>query len=224
MAAPTLYVAWRVKAHRARRLRCDWIPRRCRRATGAPCGHWRQGQDGWCAGIDVQSAPRVRSAYTASREGRHCRHRSMKMRSTHCSWNSLWLRKLTRLQQPALLDLRPGVVDLHAPPVRLPGHQAIALQQVAGQDLFHRLLANRRLQQVWRRRVAAAVDVQAVQAQPVEFLHRLLVEQVRQQQAHADGRWRRRTRHTASLRSARRRSRTSSACRTWWRCSCPGTA
>jgi len=25
MAAPTLYVAWRVKAHRARRLRCDWI-------------------------------------------------------------------------------------------------------------------------------------------------------------------------------------------------------
>lgn len=22
--APTLYVAWRVKAHRARRLRCDW--------------------------------------------------------------------------------------------------------------------------------------------------------------------------------------------------------
>ena len=25
MAAPTLYVAWRVKAHQARRLRCDWI-------------------------------------------------------------------------------------------------------------------------------------------------------------------------------------------------------
>ena len=25
MAAPSLYVGWRVKAHRARRLRCDWI-------------------------------------------------------------------------------------------------------------------------------------------------------------------------------------------------------
>jgi hypothetical protein len=25
MSAPTLYVTWRVKAHRARRLRCDWI-------------------------------------------------------------------------------------------------------------------------------------------------------------------------------------------------------
>jgi hypothetical protein len=25
MSAPTLYVAWRVKAHQARRLRCDWL-------------------------------------------------------------------------------------------------------------------------------------------------------------------------------------------------------
>jgi hypothetical protein len=25
MSAPTLYVAWRVKAHRERRLRCDWL-------------------------------------------------------------------------------------------------------------------------------------------------------------------------------------------------------
>lgn len=25
MSAPTLYVAWRIKAHRARRLRCDWL-------------------------------------------------------------------------------------------------------------------------------------------------------------------------------------------------------
>ena len=25
MFAPTLYVAWRAKAHRERRLRCDWI-------------------------------------------------------------------------------------------------------------------------------------------------------------------------------------------------------
>ncbi|RYF43653.1 MAG: hypothetical protein EOO25_02470 [Comamonadaceae bacterium] len=25
MAAPGLYVSWRVKAHQARRLRCDWI-------------------------------------------------------------------------------------------------------------------------------------------------------------------------------------------------------
>lgn len=24
MSAPTLYVTWRVRAHRARRLRCDW--------------------------------------------------------------------------------------------------------------------------------------------------------------------------------------------------------
>jgi len=28
MAAPTLYVTWRVRAHRARRLRCDWIAAR----------------------------------------------------------------------------------------------------------------------------------------------------------------------------------------------------
>jgi hypothetical protein len=28
MFAPTLYVAWRGKAHRARRLRCDWIAAR----------------------------------------------------------------------------------------------------------------------------------------------------------------------------------------------------
>jgi hypothetical protein len=26
MAAPSLYVAWRLKAHRAGRLRCDWKP------------------------------------------------------------------------------------------------------------------------------------------------------------------------------------------------------
>jgi hypothetical protein len=25
MAAPTMYVGWRARAHRARRLRCDWI-------------------------------------------------------------------------------------------------------------------------------------------------------------------------------------------------------
>jgi hypothetical protein len=25
MFAPTLYVAWRVRAHRTRRLRCDWL-------------------------------------------------------------------------------------------------------------------------------------------------------------------------------------------------------
>jgi hypothetical protein len=26
MSAPGLYVAWRQRAHRARRLRCDWLP------------------------------------------------------------------------------------------------------------------------------------------------------------------------------------------------------
>jgi len=25
MSAPTLYVTWRMRAHRARRLRCDWL-------------------------------------------------------------------------------------------------------------------------------------------------------------------------------------------------------
>jgi hypothetical protein len=25
MSAPTLYVAWRLRAHKARRLRCDWL-------------------------------------------------------------------------------------------------------------------------------------------------------------------------------------------------------
>jgi hypothetical protein len=25
MSAPTMYVTWRTRAHRARRLRCDWI-------------------------------------------------------------------------------------------------------------------------------------------------------------------------------------------------------
>lgn len=25
MLAPSLYVAWRIKAHRARKLRCDWL-------------------------------------------------------------------------------------------------------------------------------------------------------------------------------------------------------
>ena len=25
MSAPTMYVAWRTRAHRARRLRCDWL-------------------------------------------------------------------------------------------------------------------------------------------------------------------------------------------------------
>ena len=25
MSAPTLYATWRLKAHRARRLRCDWV-------------------------------------------------------------------------------------------------------------------------------------------------------------------------------------------------------
>lgn len=27
MCAPGLYVGWRERAHRARRLRCDWLPR-----------------------------------------------------------------------------------------------------------------------------------------------------------------------------------------------------
>jgi DNA primase len=25
MAAPSMYVAWRMKAHRAQKLRCDWL-------------------------------------------------------------------------------------------------------------------------------------------------------------------------------------------------------
>ena len=28
MSAPTLYVGWRMRAHRARRLRCDWLAAR----------------------------------------------------------------------------------------------------------------------------------------------------------------------------------------------------
>jgi hypothetical protein len=39
-----------------------------------------------------------------------------------------------------------------------------------------------------RRRVVGALDVQPVQAQAVEFVHRLALERVGQHQAHADGR------------------------------------
>ena len=82
------------------------------------------------------------------------------------------------LQQPFLVDLRAGVANLHAAPVGLAGHQAVAFEQVAGQHLGHRGFVKLGFEQIGRRLVAGAFHVQAVQAQAVQFVHGFLVKQL----------------------------------------------
>ena len=89
------------------------------------------------------------------------------------------------LQQALLVDGGPAVTDLQAAPVGLAGHQAVALEQAAGQHLGDWRLVGCCAQQLRRRRVLAALDVKPVQAQAVELLHRLAVEQFGVEQPHA---------------------------------------
>ena len=62
------------------------------------------------------------------------------------------------------------------PRARLAGDQAIAFEQVAGQHFLDRLFAERRGQQLGGRRVMRALDVEAIQAQAIEFVDRLGIE------------------------------------------------
>ncbi len=92
------------------------------------------------------------------------------------------------LQQAGLVDLGPAVLDAHAAPVRLPRHQAIALEQVAGERFRDGGFAVVRMQQFRGGGVVRALHIQAVQQQAVEFLHGLAVEHLGQHQFHAHGR------------------------------------
>ena len=92
------------------------------------------------------------------------------------------------LQQAALLDLRTAVVNLHTAPIGLPGHQAIAFEQIAGQHFGHRLFIHSRLEQFWRGGVVVTVDVEPIKAQAVEFMHRFPIKQVNAQQGNANRR------------------------------------
>ena len=90
-------------------------------------------------------------------------------------------------QQPGLVDLRAGVADLHAAPVGLAGDGAIAFQQAAGQCFFHRLLVEGGRQQIGRRAGhGLAFDVEAIEVEAVQLVHRLAVEVFRRDEAHAD--------------------------------------
>ncbi len=91
-------------------------------------------------------------------------------------------------QQAGLVDLGSAVLDAHAAPVRLPGHQAVALEQVAGERFRDGGLAMVRMQQLRGGGVVRALHVQAVQQQAVELLHGFAVEHLGQHQFHAHGR------------------------------------
>jgi len=70
-------------------------------------------------------------------------------------------------QQAGLVDLRAAVADLHAAPVGLPGDQAIAFEQVAGQGFGDGGFTHLGAQQLRGRCVVLAFDVQPVQVQAV---------------------------------------------------------
>ena len=89
-------------------------------------------------------------------------------------------------QQAGLIDLRAGVADLDGGPVRLPGHRAIALEQVGHQRLLHRLFVELCGQQLRGRQVVLAVQVQAVQVDAVEFVDGLGIEAIGKDQLDPD--------------------------------------
>jgi len=120
------------------------------------------------------------------------------------------------LQQPRLLDLWSAVADAYAAPVGLTGDQAVAFQQLAGQGFGHGLLVEVRVQQMRRRLVVAAFDVQTVQTQAIQFMHGLTVELLGQQQLHAHCRgWGHRAKWPRSNRCA-----AAAPPRQRWRCGC----
>ncbi len=86
------------------------------------------------------------------------------MRSTHCSWNSLWWRKETVAQLRD--DLAAAVAYLHRAPVRLMGDQAIGLQQVTHQALFHHLFTGGVQQVVGVELIIVDADILLVDAMP----------------------------------------------------------
>ena len=65
-------------------------------------------------------------------------------------------------QQPSLVDGRAAVADLHAAPVGLARHQAVAFEQVAGEGFGDGGLRGIGTQQLGRRLVVAAFHIQAV--------------------------------------------------------------
>ena len=88
------------------------------------------------------------------------------------------------LQQTTLLNLRPAVADAHTAPIGLTGHQAIAFEQVAGQGFGDRVFMVSTAQQVGCRLITVAINVQPVQAEPVQFMDGLALKLFRQDKHH----------------------------------------
>ena len=92
------------------------------------------------------------------------------------------------LQQTRLVDLRACVTDTHTAPIGLACYQAIAFEQLAGEGFCHRRFIQLRCQQLWRGLVVRAFQIQTVKVETVEFMHRLFVEILRQDQLHTNTR------------------------------------
>src|SRR5471032_2573884 len=74
-------------------------------------------------------------------------------------------------QQAFLVDLRAAVMDLHAGPVGLAGHQAVRFKQVGQQLLFDRRLVGPGLEQAGIGAVFIDLDVEAVQQHAFQLAH-----------------------------------------------------
>ena len=90
------------------------------------------------------------------------------------------------LQQALLIDGRTGIADLHAAPIGLARHQAVALEQITDQYLAYRPFFSHGGQQIGRGLVAGAFHIQPVQVQTVEFKDRLAVKEFRGRQFDAN--------------------------------------
>ncbi len=76
-------------------------------------------------------------------------------------------------QELLAVDFRPTILDLHRAPVRLVGDQAVGLQQVADQRLFHDFAAGGALQVVGAELIVIDLDILIVDAGAVEVSNRL---------------------------------------------------
>ena len=90
-------------------------------------------------------------------------------------------------QQALLLDGCACVADLHAAPIGLASHRAIAFEQIAEQHFADRAFLVVGAQQVRRGCELCALQVQAVQAQALQLLHALALKVRRRDQTYADG-------------------------------------
>ena len=76
-------------------------------------------------------------------------------------------------QELLAVDFRPTILDLHRAPVRLVGNQAVGLQQMADQRLFHDFAAGGALQVVGAELIVIDLDILIVDAGAMEMGDRL---------------------------------------------------